>query len=167
MTTIKRTTTANRGLDFESLIINQCNKYIKEGKAYIFKLHTEFIVRRGKGGAIVGCVPKSKSLTDFFGVLSNGEAIAIEAKNTNNKTSFPLDNIKEHQFVFLKEWNKFTPHSYYLIRFKEHNEIYLVHSKKVQKFKDTETRKSIPYSWFLDNATRVENMDFLKCISNK
>lgn len=159
-------THANRGMDFEKIITKQCDKYKEENKAYIFKLHTEFLIRRGKGGAIIGCVPKSKSLTDYFGVLSTGEAIAIEAKNTNNKTSFSLDNIKEHQFTFLAQWNKYTKHSYYLIRFKEHNEVYLVHSSKVQEFKDTQERKSIPYNWFkeADNATLLEGVDFLKAI---
>lgn len=162
----KKKTHANRGMDFESLITNQCNKYIKEGRAYIFKLHTEFIIRRGAGGRIIGCVPKAKSLTDYFGVLSNGQAIAIEAKNTNNKTSIPLSNIHDHQFSFLSEWNKYTKHSYYLIRFKEHNEVYLVHSSKVQHFKDTETRKSIPYDWFKNsnNATLLNGVDFLEKI---
>lgn len=162
----KKKTHANRGMDLENIITTQCKKYIREGKAYIFKLHTEFIVRRGRGGHIIGCVPKSKSLTDFFGVLDTGEAIAIEVKNTNNKTSFPLGNIHDHQFAFLEEWNKYTKHSYYLIRFKEQGEIYMVHSSKVQKFKDTETRKSIPYSWFTNpsNATLIEGTDFLKAI---
>ncbi|MGL5767044.1 MAG: Holliday junction resolvase RecU [Sarcina sp.] len=165
--TVKRKSThANRGMDFETEITNQCNKYIKQGVAYIFKLHTEFLIRRGKGGHIIGCIPKSKSLTDMFGVLSTGEAIAIEAKNTNNKTSFSLSNIKDHQFVFLEEWNRYTKHSYYLIRFKEHNEVYLVHSSKVQNFKDTQERKSIPYSWFQneENATLLNGVDFLEKI---
>lgn len=164
-TTVDRrnTSLANRGLDLEEIISNQCKKYRQEGKAYIFKLPTEWQVQR-RGKFIVSAFPKAKSLTDFFGVLSNGEAIAIEVKNTNNKTSIPLSNIKDHQFVFLEEWNKYTKHSYYIIRFKEHNEIYLVHSSKVQEFKDTETRKSIPYKWFTEeeNATLLNGVDFLE-----
>ncbi|HFD2033412.1 TPA: Holliday junction resolvase RecU [Clostridium perfringens] len=152
----------NRGLDLEKIVSKQCEKYIKQGKGYIFKLHTEFIVRRGTGGKVIGCVPKTKSLTDFFGVLTTGEAIAIEVKNTNNKTSFPLSNIKNHQFIFLAEWNKYTPHSYYIIRFKVHNEIYLVHSSKIQEYKDLNTRKSIPYNWFKENANLLDGCDFLK-----
>ena len=160
MATVKKSTTANRGMDLEELVNEQCKKYIKDGKAYIFKLHTDWQVQR-RGKFIVSAFPKAKSLTDFFGVLSTGEAIAIEVKNTNNKTSFPLSNIKEHQFVFLEEWSKHTRHSYFLVRFKEHNEVYLVHSSKVQEFKDNETRKSIPYKWFGENSILLDGVDFL------
>lgn len=161
----RNTSLANRGMDLEEIVNNQCKEYKKDGKAYIFKLHTDWQVQR-RGKFIVSAFPKAKSLTDFFGVLSNSESIAIEVKNTNNKTSFPLSNIKEHQFIFLEEWSKYTRHSYYIIRFKEYDEIYLVHSSKVQNFKDTETRKSIPYKWFTEseNATLLNGADFLEYI---
>lgn len=163
----RNTSRANRGLDLEEIVSKQCEKYRKEGKAYIFKLATDWVVQR-RGKFIVSAFPRAKSLTDFFGVLSTGESIAIEVKNTNNKTSFPLGNIKEHQFIFLEEWSRYTPHSYYLIRFKEQDEIYLVHSSKVQEFKDTETRKSIPYSWFTksENATLIEGTNFLNGLTS-
>lgn len=159
----RNTSRANRGLDLEDIVKDQCEQYKKEEKGYIFKLATEWQVQR-RGKFIVSAFPKAKSLTDFFGVISTGEAIAIEVKNTNNKTSFPLGNIKDHQFVFLAEWAKHTKHSYYIIRFKEHDEIYLVHSTKVQNFKDTETRKSIPYAWFKENAMLLNGCDFLEKI---
>lgn len=161
----RNTSRANRGLDLEEIISKQCLSYRRECKAYIFKLPTEWQVQR-RGKFIVSAFPKAKSLTDFFGTLNTGEAIAIEVKNTNSKTSFPLGNIKEHQFAFLAEWGTHTKHSYYIIRFKEHDEIYLVHSANIQEFKDTETRKSIPYAWFKDpeNATLLNGSDFLEKI---
>lgn len=162
----RNTSRANRGMDLEDLVSKQCEKYRKQDKAYIFKLPTDWRVTR-RGSFIVSAFPKAKSLTDFFGVLSTGESIAIEVKNTNNKTNFPLNNIKNHQFEFLEEWSKYTKHSYYLIRFKEHDEIYLIHSSKVQEFKDNETRKSIPYKWFGENATLLNGVDFLEKIVNK
>lgn len=162
----RNTSRANRGMDLEEIVGNQCKEYRKEGKAYMFKLPTDWqVLRRGK--FIISAFPKAKSLTDFFGTLNTGEAIAIEVKNTNNKTSFPLGNIKEHQFTFLEEWSKHTRHSYYLIRFKEHDEIYLVHSSKVQEFRDSETRKSIPYKWFGENAELLNGADFLEKILDK
>lgn len=159
----RNTSRANRGLDLEEIVKKQCDQYLKDGKGYIFKLPTEWTVQR-RGKFIVSAFPKAKSLTDFFGVLSTGEAIAIEVKNTNNKTSFPLGNIKDHQFEFLAEWAKYTKHSYYIMRFKEHDEIYLVESTKVQTFKDTETRKSLPYAWFKENAMLLNGCDFLEKI---
>lgn len=44
---------------------------------------------------------KEPSTTDYNG-LYNGKYIDFEAKETNNKTSFPLDNIHKHQIEHIR-----------------------------------------------------------------
>ena len=158
----KRSSLANRGMKFEEQIQKQCDKYKKEGLAYIDKLPTSWKVIR-KGRFISRAFPEAKSKLDFYGTLKNGESIYIEAKSSQS-TSIPLANFKEHQFVYLDELSKYTDHVYVLVEMKKYEKVFLVKGKKILEFKNTETRKSIPYKWFTEeeNATLLNGVDFLE-----
>lgn len=154
---------ANRGMDWEKLITKRVEKYARNGQAFLFKLPTEWTVQRANG-RIVSAFPKCKSLVDYFGTLKDGRAVSIEAKRTTSTTSFPFDNIKEHQYKFFNTWAKVSDLGYYLIWWKTQDKKYLVHSSKVEEAKNTLGRKSIPYSWFLEEGNAVELTDELNFI---
>ena len=154
----EKETIANRGMDWEKIISKRVEKYKRSRQAYLFKLPTEWQVQRA-GGRIVSAFPKHKSLVDYFGCLKDGRAVSIEAKRTSSKTSFPFDNIAEHQYKFFKQWGKVSDLGYYLIWWRTQDEKYLVHADKIADAQENLGRKSIPYKWFLEeeNAIRLDD----------
>ena len=166
MATKKKDTHGNRGKDLEKNISEICNKYIKEKIANIHKIPTDWIVIRGynpktKSSNIVTAYPKEKAIIDFMGEY-RGRAIAIEAKSTNNTTSFPFSNIKDNQFEFFKNWGGFK---FYIIRFTELNTTYLVDADQVDEVRNTIERKSLTIDWFRKFGIVLdEDLDFIKHI---
>ena len=172
MAKIKQST-ANRGLDWESKISKKLEQYRQDGLAVIHKVPTEFkLIRKYNPklhkSMVVNAFPVSESkFVDYVGVFSS-QPIAIEAKQTNNKTSFPFSNIKDTQYKFFEDWINCGGLGYYLIHFKENQLIYWIHADKIQEARDTLDRKSIPLSWFQDknNAIQLDDkLNFLECIN--
>ena len=166
--TIKRKNTSNKiGSTFEAKLIRVFNRYRKEGKAYIIKIPGEVTIIR-KGAKIVNALHRQKSdCLDFLGLMPNGKGIVFEAKTTKNKTSFPLSNIQEYQYKLADELLGYVQSVFYIVEFRELNEIYLVHSNKIKEFINNNERKSIPVSWFREseNATLMEDLDILKYLN--
>ena len=161
----KRKNTSNKiGSTFEGKLIKVFERYRKEGKAYIIKIPSEVTLIRVKS-KIVNAVYRQKSdCLDFLGLLPNGKGIVFEAKTTKNKTSFPLNNIQEYQYKLADELLEYVQSVFYIVEFRELNEIYLVHSSKIKEFINNNERKSIPINWFRDNdnATLMQDLDILK-----
>ena len=100
--------TNKEGKEFEDMLTRQFNKYRKEGRMYCIKVPTEVVILR-RGAKIVSAFPRAKSeALDYLGILSTGECVTFEAKSSNNKTSFPLSQIKEYQFELHKEIRNYT-----------------------------------------------------------
>ena len=139
---------ASRGHDLEAAV-NRCNlHYRKSGIALIEKKPTP--IELTKVGAVI-----KQSTVDYTGILApNGRGIAFDAKETKNKTSFPLSNIKQHQMVFLDYWQRTGGLSFLLIHFKlNDDEAFMVPFDFVNPLYEaayiTNTgRKSIPYPDF-------------------
>lgn len=149
-------------MKLEKLIEDKCNEYIKNNIAYIYKLPTDWVVIR-KGKNIVTAYPKKKSTIDFMGSY-RGDAIAIETKSTDNKTSFPFSNIAEHQWEFFDKWTT-QAKGYYIVWFKKLDEMFLVDARDMQNAKDTLDRKSATYDWFVENGIKIDNdLDFIRHI---
>lgn len=141
---------ANRGLDFESLIENKCQELEDREIAIIHKVPTEWKVKRRynpqkKRTEIFNAFPVAESkFVDFIGAIYN-KPIAIEAKETKEEKRFDFKNIKDTQIEFLKLWSKLGNQGYYIIRFTEHKEVYLVKSEIMHDWIDNLGRKSVPY----------------------
>lgn len=149
-------------MKLEKIIEDRCNKYIKESIAHIYKIPTDWVVIR-KGKNITTAYPKKKSIIDFLGSYQ-GQAIGIETKSTNNKTSFPFSNIADHQWEFFENWC-LQAKGYYIIWFKKIDKMFLVDAKDMQHAKDTLDRKSVPLEWFINNAIELDkDVDFIKHI---
>lgn len=153
------------GAKFEAKLNVIFEQYRKDKKAYIFKIPTEFTVLR-KGAKIVSAFPKKQSpCLDYIGILEDGKVIVFEAKTTANKTSFPLSNIKDYQFDLIDEINYYVDCVFFIIEFREYNEIYLVKGDTIKEFKENNTRKSIPYKEFKDLGILMNDLDVLKYIN--
>src|SRR5699024_12314667 len=89
---------------------------------------------------------QAKSTTDFNG-LYRGEYIDFEAKETKNKTRFPLANIHEHQLNHMKQIVQHGGICFMIIRFTVHNETYLLQADKLFQMRENskDTLKSLPY----------------------
>ncbi|MEK5272573.1 Holliday junction resolvase RecU [Aeribacillus sp. FSL K6-8394] len=149
---------ANRGMSFEHLIERTNQQYFMKGIATIQKVATPWKVIR-KGKQIVSAFPEKKSTVDFIGIY-NGRAIAFDAKSTRERTRFPLSNIEEHQFNFLKQWKNNSGISFLLIDFTKKQEVYFLTLSELEKWwneAEKGGRKSIPYEWFVENCNLVKS----------
>ena len=149
---------ANRGMDLEN-DINESNAYYSEHNiALITKRPTPINIVKvdySKGAKIVDAYFEKQSTTDYNGVYK-GKYLDFEAKNTKNKTSFPLANISPHQITHLKRVVEHGGIAFFIISFELRNEVYLLDSSFVVHFYENEARKSIPYEVFKENGILIK-----------
>lgn len=163
----KRVNTSNKeGKEWEDMLTAQFNKYRENGEMYCIKIPTDWIVLR-KGSRIVSAFPKAKSqCLDYLGICKDGSCLSFEAKSTNNKTSFPLSQIKDYQFGLHKEIRMYAKKVFYIIRFKKLKRYFLVDSFEIDKFIEVNERKSIPINMFGNEiGIEMNDLDILKHIS--
>lgn len=164
---------ANRGMAFQNLVdyTNKC--YLQKGIAHIVEIPTSWkVIRRGK--KIISAFSEEKSIVDFLGI-HHGRTIAFDAKSTNERTRFPLDNVHQHQVNFLKSWFDQGAVTFLLVEFVKHREVYYVTFNQFNEWWEGQYnggRKSIPYSWFQSNCELVKSesgipLHFLKFIKGR
>jgi recombination protein U len=88
---------------------------------------------------------KQASTTDFNGVYK-GRYVDFEAKETKNKTSFPLQNFHEHQIQHMRQVVKQNGICFVILMFSIFNEVYLLPAEKLFHYwerKESGERKSI------------------------
>ena len=169
------TSTSNRGMALED-DINATNKYYLETDiANIHKkptpiqiVHVDYPSRNM--AKITEAYFKVPSTTDYNGIY-RGKAIDFEAKETQSKTAFALTNIHEHQINHLKNINNHSGIAFVIVRFTVLNETYLLTADKLLYFLDNIDRKSIPLSYFKENAYLIKDgynprIDYLKIVDN-
>ena len=147
----------NRGMDFEHSI-NISNLYYKEiKKALIYKKPTpiKVVEMDNKNKCIKKAYFEMPSTTDYNGIYK-GRYIDFEAKETLNKTSFPLSNIHEHQIKHLIDVHNLGGVSFIIVYFKHLDEIYIL---DINQFKHLD-RKSIPLKLFKEKGIMVKQ-DYL------
>ena len=98
---------------------------------------------------------KTPSTTDYNGVY-RGKYIDFEAKETKNKTNFPLFMIHPHQIKHLKKVVFHGGIGFFIIRFNYHNETYLIDSKLLIDKIENIDKSSIPYSWFQSHGILIQ-----------
>ncbi len=149
---------ANRGMDFEKNI-NLSNDYYRDHDiCVITKRPTPINVVKvdySKGAKITHAYFEEQSTTDYNGVYKS-RYIDFEAKNTKNKTSFPLNNITKHQIEHLKRVIKHGGIAFFIIQFEELGKVYILDASFVIHFYEKEERKSIPLSCFIESGIEVE-----------
>ncbi len=110
------------------------------------------------------------STTDYNG-LYKGSHIDFEAKETSNKTSFPLQNIHPHQIEHLIRIMEHGGISFLLIRFTAHDELFLLETKYLKQFYERSKtgRKSIRLDEFREYGHTIPlgyspRVDYLKIV---
>lgn len=97
---------------------------------------------------------RKASTTDYNGIF-DGYPLDFEAKETKNKTTFPLSLIQAHQLMHLESVLEQKGIAFFIIRFTTLDITYLVYAQDVINFIETQTRKSIPIKWFDQFAYRI------------
>lgn len=163
----------NRGITLENEI-NSSNEYYREiEKAYIYKKPTPIKIVKvdypSRDKAVIKeayfTVP---STTDYNGLYKE-KYIDFEAKETKNKTSFPLSNIHEHQIQHLENIYKNNGISFLIVRFTKLNETYLLETNIFIDYINKENKKSIPIDFFREKAYLIKDgycpkIDYLKIV---
>ena len=142
----------NRGMNLEN-DINLSNEYYATNDiAYIYKKPTPIQITKvdypsRKKAVIKEALFKEPSTTDYNG-LYKGMYIDFEAKETNNKTSFSLNNIHAHQIKHIRNILNHNGIAFIIVRFNKLDTTYLLKGEDLINFIDTNSRKSIPIEYF-------------------
>lgn len=143
---------SNRGMTLEE-DINQTNKsYLELNRAVIHKKPTPVQIvnvdfPKRSAAVIKEAYFKQASTTDYNGIYK-GRYIDFEAKETKNKTSFPLANVHQHQIDHMKQVCEHGGICFLIIRFSTLGETYLLEAEKLFPYWERQNdggRKSIPY----------------------
>ena len=149
---------SNRGMNLESDINISNEYYTDQGIALITKRPTPINIVKvdySRGVRITDAYFEKQSTTDYNGVYK-GKYLDFEAKNTKNKTSFPLSNIEDHQILHLKRVIEQGGIAFFIIQFQLLNEVYLLDASFVIHFYEKGERKSIPYEVFKSDGILIK-----------
>ena len=164
---------SNRGMTLEYLI-NASNAYYRMiDKAIIYKKPTPITVAKVDyksrfDAKIKEAYYRIPSTTDYNGIYK-GKYIDFEAKETMNKTSFPLSNIHKHQIDHIESIIRHNGIAFIIVYFKLLNKIYYLKGEDLIIFIKNNKRKSIPLDYFnLKGYLLIERInpfiDYLKII---
>lgn len=167
----------NRGMSLENDINISNEYYIDTKKAFIYKKPTPIKIvkvnypsKTNKTGRITikEAYFESPSTTDYNG-LYKGKYIDFEAKETNNKSYFPLENIHKHQIEHLRNIMENGGISFLIVRFTEYNKTFILFSNDFFNYIDNNIRKSIPYEYFIEKGYEIKEkysprLDYLEII---
>ncbi|MFG6114559.1 Holliday junction resolvase RecU [Halobacillus sp. MO56] len=174
--TPKKPDFSNRGMTLEEDINVTNEYYLASNTAVIHKKPTPVqIVRvdypKRSAAVIKEGYFKQASTTDYNGIY-RGNYIDFEAKETRNKTSFPLSNIHQHQIDHMKAVHDHGGICFMIIRFTPHQETFFLSAVKLFYWWDEQYnggRKSIPYSYIQRNGklipfTYQARVDYVKVL---
>ncbi|WP_265738320.1 Holliday junction resolvase RecU [Pseudalkalibacillus salsuginis] len=169
---------ANRGMTFEEDINHTNAHYLHIGKSVIHKKPTPVQIvsvdyPKRSAAVIKEAYFKQPSTTDYNGVY-RGRYIDFEAKETRNRTSFPLTNFHQHQIDHLKRVVEQEGICFILVRFNASQQDYLMEVAHLFHFWDQQDnggRKSIPKTYFEEKAHLIQlgynpRIDYLKIVDN-
>jgi recombination protein U len=137
-TAAKKVSYSNRGMTLEE-DINETNQYyLANGVAVIHKKPTPVQIvdvhyPQRSAAVIKEAYFKQPSTTDYNG-LYKGRYIDFEAKETRNKTSFPLQNLHSHQIQHMKQVDEQDGIAFILIRFSTTEEIFFMKFIELYKY---------------------------------
>jgi recombination protein U len=168
---VKITSYKNRGMFLESIINESNSYYVVTDKALIFKKPTPIKVINvtfpNNKAVINKAVFDHISTLDYNG-LYRGKYIEFDAKESLQKTSFPLSNIHEHQTKHIRNVIRHQGIVFLIIRM---NDItYLLTGEDYISYIDSHNRKSIEYQYIEENAHIIKEgytlpLDYLDVIN--
>lgn len=145
----KIVSSANRGMNLETMI-NQTNSfYLDNNIAVIHKKPIPIQIvsvdyKKRSAAKIVEAYYKLPSTTDYNGIYK-GKYIDFEAKETKNKSSFPIKNIHEHQVNHLNQCREHGGIAFIIIYFSTLDRIFFLDATHVSAYYERAktSRKSI------------------------
>ena len=123
-----------RGSTLEEFINRTNEKYLENGLALIQKVPTPITpINIDKATRhITLAYFDQKSTVDYIGAVQ-GIPVCFDAKECNTDT-FPLQNIHEHQVVFMENFEKQRGIAFFLISFTARDEFYYLRLAKLLEF---------------------------------
>lgn len=160
----------NRGMTLENELNSSNRYYLENDIAVIYKKPTPVKVLKRTNQKIVNAYFEKPSTTDYNG-LYKGKYIDFEAKETKNKTSFPLDNIHDHQIKHIENVKKHGGICFLIIRFTNLNLTYLLFGEDFLTYIKTSKRKSIPLDFFKEKGHIIKEklaprIDYIEILNN-
>lgn len=168
-----------RGMTLEECL-NRSNQFYLEHKvAVIHKKPTPIQVvkvdyPKRSAAVIKEAYYRHSSTTDFNGVYK-GLYLDFEAKETINKSSFPLKNFQEHQIQHMLQVQNQNGIVFVIIQFTTLNRVFLLDYKHLRIFWEnqhhTEGRKSIPLQYIEEHGFELSYkfnppLDYLKAVDS-
>jgi recombination protein U len=170
-------TYSNRGKTLEDEINESNEYYLLQGKAVIHKKPVPIQVVKveypSRSAAVIKeAYYRTASTTDFNGVWQ-GVHIDFEAKETQNKTSFPLKNIHAHQIDHMMKVIEQKGVTFLIVRFSSINRYFLYPFQPLKIAWDLmirNGRKSIPLEDFEKEGFEITpsafpRIDYLKAVT--
>ena len=163
-----------RGMNFEAEINATNAYYLMHGLAVIHKKPTPVQMvkvdypKRSRA-KITEAYFRQASTTDYSGVYQ-GHYLDFEAKETQNKTSFPLKNFHEHQIVHMENVLKQEGIAFVLLHFSALSRTFLLKaSDLIPFFKEKEGQKSIALAFIETKGyelptNQLPSIPYLDCI---
>lgn len=163
-----------RGMNFEAEINATNEYYLMHGLAVIHKKPTPVqIVKvdypKRSRAKITEAYFRQASTTDYSGVYQ-GRYLDFEAKETQNKMSFPLKNFHEHQIVHMENVLKQEGIAFVLLHFSALSRTFLLKaSDLIPFFKEKEGQKSIALAFIETKGyelptNQLPSIPYLDCI---
>ncbi|WP_122642843.1 Holliday junction resolvase RecU [Luxibacter massiliensis] len=123
-----------RGSTLEDLINRTNERYEQMGLALIQKIPTPITpVRIDKERRHITLAYFDKiSTVDYIGAVQ-GIPVCFDAKECSTRT-FPLQNIHEHQMIFMEKFERQKGISFLLIYYSSSNELYYMRFEEIQHF---------------------------------
>lgn len=140
---------SNKGMLLESIIETSINWINTHYKAWFTKQDVPIKIKKVNNNKITGILYR-KSNVDYYGIY-HGKFICFEAKQTN-KDKFYLNNIKDHQRIFLQRIFEHGGIAILIIMFTKYDAIYLIDFVKLKTCKV----KGIDINWCSENGFKLE-----------
>ena len=154
-------TSANRGMKLESLVERTNIFYKKMGIALVKKVPTPTRNIGMDRNGMPRLVYAKGEWVDFIGSWK-GIPITFDTKETKTQ-SFPLANLHDHQFEFMKEWSQFGGKAFLIINFTTYDEYYMLpyevlkdYWKEAKDNKGKRGTQSISYNAFKYDAVKID-----------
>lgn len=167
-----------RGMRFEEEIDLSNQFYMNENIAVIHKKPTPVQIvdvsyPQRSQAVIKEAYFRKPSTTDYNGIYK-GKYIDFEAKATQNKTSFPLNNIHKHQVTHMQQVTDHGAICFILFYFSSHDEVYLLPFTAFKKYWSAylqEKTKSIPYCDIQKEGIKVSRkfqprIDYIQAVNS-
>lgn len=158
----------NRGLDLEYLINITNEYYLNNDIAVIYKKPTPITVHKVdyKHNKVTEGYYKIPSTLDYNGIYK-GKYLDFDAKETKNKTSFPLANIHNHQLKHIESVIRHGGISFIILKMNDF--YYYLKGEVLIDFIKNNKRKSIPFEFIDKNCEKIKEqfnpaLDYLKII---